>query len=178
MKKFHDFYNGRLLRERVLLLVFLAIGVLWWGSALVGRVRQDVQTWGSLSRDKDTQRQWLAKGASVDERTALVAKQLDPAQTMNATQAYAEISRLAAGLPLEMGAQHTDRTDNFALHSLQVTFRRTDLPALIRFYEGIAARSPYLGIDQCTISVDRATPGLLNAVFRIYSVEAVAAGPK
>jgi hypothetical protein len=152
--------------------------VLWWGSSLAGRVRQNVQAWQFLSKDKANQREWLAKGASVNQRTALVAKQLDPARTMNAPQAYAEISRLAAGMPVDMGAQHTDRTDNFALHSVQVTFRRTDLAALIRFYEGIASRAPYLGIDQCTISVDRATPGLLNAVFRIYSVEAVAGGSK
>ena len=171
-----NFYNGRLLRERVLLLVFLGIGVLWWGSALAGRVRQNVQTWRAVSQEKEIQQLWLAKGASVDERTKLVAKQLDPARTMNATQAYAEVSRLAAGLPLEMGAQRTDRTDNFALHSLQVTFRRTDMAALIRFYEGLAARAPYLGIDQFTISAERATPGQVNAVFRIYSVEAASGG--
>jgi hypothetical protein len=172
------FYNERLLRERVLLLVFLGIGVLWWGTALIGRIRLNVQAWRSVAQEGEIQRMWLAKGAAVGERTALVAKQLDPARAMNATQAYAVVSQLAQGLPLEMGAQHTDRTDNFALHSLQVTFRRTDLASLIKFYEGVAARAPYLGIDQCSISTDRATPGMINAVFRIYSVEAVAAGTK
>ncbi len=168
MKKF---YNARLLRERVLMLVFLGIGVIWWGTALVGRIRQNVQAWKAVSEDSKIQQLWLGQGTTVGERTARVAKQLDPARTLNAAQAFAEVSRLAAGLPLEMGAQRTDRADNFSLHSLQVTFRRTDMAALIRFYEGIASRAPYLGIDQCTISVDRATPGQLNAVFRIYSVE-------
>jgi hypothetical protein len=172
-----NFYNGRLLRERVLLLVFLCIGVLWWATALIGRIRQNVQIWHSVSQEAEIQRLWLAKGASVGQRTAQVAKQLDPARTMNAAQAYAEVSRLATGLPLEMGAQRTDRTDNFSLHSLQVTFRRIDLAGLVRFYEGVAARAPYLGIDQCTISGDRTSPGLHNAVFRIYSVE-VASSPK
>ena len=173
-----NFYNGRLLRERVLLLVFLGIGVLWWGTALIGRVRLNVQVWRSVAQEGEIQRMWLAKSASVGDRTALVAKQLDSARTMNASQAYAVVSQLAQGLPLEMGAQRTERTDNFALHSLQVTFRRTDMTALVRFYEGVAARSPYLGIDQCTISSDRATPGQINAVFRIYSVEALTAGTK
>lgn len=172
-----NFYNDRLLRERVLLLVFLGIGVLWWGSGLIGRVRVNVQAWRSVAQEGEIQRMWLAKGASVGERTALVAKQLDSARTMNASQAYALVSQLAQGLPLEMGAQRTERTDNFALHSLQVTFRRTDMAALVRFYEGVAARAPFLGIDQCTISADRATPGMINAVFRIYSVEAVQPAP-
>ncbi len=168
-----NFYNTKLLRERVLLLAFLGIGVIWWGTALAGRTRQNVRAWQSVAEDAKIQRMWLDRGASIGERTAQVAKQLDAGRTMNAAQAYAEVSRLAQGLPLEMGAQRTERTDNFALHSLQVTFRRTDMTSLLRFYEGVASRAPYLGIDQCTISADRATPGMLNAVFRIYSVEAV-----
>lgn len=166
------FYNARLLRERLLLLVFLGIGVIWWGSDLVGRTRQNVRAWQSVAEDGKIQLMWLERGASVGERTALVAKQLDAARTMNAAQAYAEVSRLAQGLPLEMGAQRTERTDSFSLHSLQVTFRRVDMASLLRFYEGVSARAPYLGIDQCTITADRATPGMVNAVFRVYSVEA------
>ena len=168
----NNFYNTKLLRERVLMLVFLGIGVLWWGPALAGRIRQNVQAWRSTVQEGELQREWLGRGTSIGERTALVTKKLDPARMMNAAQAYGEVSRLAAGLPLEMGAQRSERTDNFALHSLQVTFRRTDMTALLRFYEGVVARSPYLGVEQCTISVERATPGQLNAVFRIYSVEA------
>lgn len=168
-----NFYNTKLLRERVLMLVFLGIGVIWWGTTLAVRFRQARQDWRSVSQDREVQQLWLGRGVSVGERTAQVAKQLDVARTMNAAQAYAEVSRLAAGFPLEMGAQRTERTDNFALHSLQVTFRRTDMASLLKFYEGIAARAPYLGIDQCTLSVDRTTPGQLNAVFRIYSVESV-----
>lgn len=171
-----NFYNTKLLRERVLMLVFLGIGVLWWGTALAGRIRENVQVWKAAANDSKIQQMWLGRGASVGARTAQVVKQLDRARTMNAAQAYAEVSRLAQGLPLEMGAQRTERSENLALHSLQITFRRTDMASLLRFYEGIGSRAPYLGIDQCTISVDRTTPGLLNAVFRVYSVELAAGG--
>jgi len=171
------FYNSKSLRERLLMLAFLAIGVVWWGSSLAGRVRQQALLWQSIARDAEVQRLWLAQGASVGERTAQVARQLDAGRTMNAAQAYAEVSNLAQGLPLEMGAQRTDRTDNFSLHSLQVTFRRVDMASLLRFYQGVIARAPYLGIDQCTITADRAAPGMVNAVFRVYSVEAARSAP-
>jgi len=173
-----NFYNSKMLRERMLMLVFLGIAVIWWGTALAGRTRRNVQAWKSVAEDTRIQQMWLGQGASIGERTAQVAKQLDAARTMNAAQAYAEVSRLAAGLPLEMGAQHSERTDNFALHSLQITFRRTDMAALLKFYQGISSRAPYLGIDQCTISADRAAPGQHNAVFRIYSVEVVPPVPR
>lgn len=170
MKKF---YNAKSLRERLLMLGFLVIGVAWWGSAVAARVRLNVVAWQSAANDAEMQRLWLAQEATVGERTASVARQLEAGRTMNAAQAFAEVNRLAQGMPIEMGAQRTDRTDNFALHSLQVTFRRVDMASLLRFYEGVVARAPYLGIDQCTVSADRATPGSVSAVFRVYSVEAV-----
>jgi hypothetical protein len=172
-----NFYNTKSLRERLLMLGFLLIGVVWWGSALVGRTRINVAAWQAAGRDSEVQRLWLAQEAAVGARTAEVARQLDAGRTMNATQALTEVDRLAQGLPHDLGGQRTDRTDSFALHSLNVTFRRVDMAGLLRFYEGVAARAPYLGIDQCTISSDRPSPGMVNAVFRVYSVEAARPAP-
>jgi hypothetical protein len=45
------------------------------------------------------------------------------------------------------------------------------LEPLLRFYKELSQKAPYLGIDQCAVSTDRSTPGQINAVFRIYSVE-------
>lgn len=169
MKKFFD---SRLLRERLLMLVFVAIGGVWWGSEIITRVRGNVLDWRFLKSDAADQRDILSRQASITQRTADMASRLDTGKTMNAAQAFAEVNRLAQGLPVEMGAQRTDRTDTFSLHSLQVTFRRVDMAGLLRFYEGVMSRAPYVGIDQCTINADRATPGMVNAVFRVYAVEA------
>jgi hypothetical protein len=168
-----NFYNTKSLRERLLMLGFLLIGVVWWGSDLAGRVRFNVSAWQTAGHDAELQQLWLAQEAAVGARTAAVAQQLDAGRTMNAAQAFTEVDRLAQGLPHDLGGQRTDRTDNFALHSLQITFRRVDMAGLLRFYEGVAARAPYLGIDQCVINADRASPGMVTAVFRVYSVEAV-----
>lgn len=165
------FFQRRSLRERVLMVAFALLVACWWGAEVLTRVQRQVEGWRSAAADAEVQRLWLEQRDRVGERTAEIAHRLDPAKALNATQAYAEISRLAEGLPLEMGGQRTDRTDRFALHSLQVTFRRTDMASLLRFYTALIARAPYLGIDQCTITADRATPGMVNAVFRVYSIE-------
>jgi hypothetical protein len=172
-----NFYNTKSMRERLLMLGFLAIGVLWWGSALVTRVGDNVRSWHAVAEEAEIQQMWQGQAGAIAERTAQAASKLDAARTMSATQAYAEVDRLAQGLPHDMGAPRTDLTDNFAIHSLQITFRRVDMAGLIRFYEGVASRAPYVGIDQCTISADRATPGMVNAVFRVYSVEAFRPAP-
>jgi hypothetical protein len=169
------FFNHRSVRERVMMLAFALIGAAWWSVEVVDRASRQVREWHSLAREADVQRLWLEKGKTVGQRAAEVARQLDPAKTMNATQAYAELSRLAQGMPVEMGGQRTDRTENFSLHSLQVTIRRTDMASLLKFYTALNARTPYVGIEQCTISQDRSAPGMVNAVFRVYAIEA--AGP-
>ncbi len=168
------FFTTKSLRERMLISAFLLVGLAWWASSLLGRTRQFGQDWSAVGLDLKTQHEWLARKQEVETRLATVGRQLDPSRTLNAGQAYAEINRLAQGLGAEMGAQRTERTDNFAMHSLQVTIRRASMAALIPFYKELSARAPYLGVEQCSLSADRAAPGQLSAVFRIYSVEVLA----
>jgi hypothetical protein len=43
--------------------------------------------------------------------------------------------------------------------------------ALIKFYQELSKRSPYIALEQFSLTVDRATPGQLSASFRAVSVE-------
>jgi hypothetical protein len=70
-----------------------------------------------------------------------------------------------------VSGQRTERTTQFAFHSAQVNFRRVELAALVRFYEDVAKRSPYVGLEQVSITVDRGAPGTLNATFRVVAAE-------
>ena len=172
------FFNTKSIRERVLMTGLLLVAVVMWGSSLLGRTRQFQMEWKSSAVELDEQLTWLKNKAQVEERTAKVTAQLDPSRTLNNTQAFAEVNRLAQGLSPEIGGQRTDRTENFAMHSLQVTIRRTSEEPLYKFYLELSKRVPYLVIDQCTISVDRSAPGQRTAVFRIYSVEVLSSSPK
>ncbi|MSU45855.1 MAG: hypothetical protein EXS42_01685 [Lacunisphaera sp.] len=167
------FFSARSLRERLLLVAFALIALGWWAPVALGRLgalRHDRQ---ALSVERATQQMWLSHRDEIEARAAAAGRTLDPARTFDAAQAFAELNRIAAGLTVEIGAQRIERAEQFALHSVQVSIRRTDLAGLLRFYEQLGERAPYLGIEQCVVSVDRASPGLLNAVFRIYSIEAL-----
>ena len=80
---------------------------------------------------------------------------------------------MASGLTYEIGSQRSQQSDQFALNNIQVTIRRADPAGVLHFYEQLGARVPYLGVEQCVISADRANPGLISAVFRVYSIEAL-----
>lgn len=167
------FFQARSLRERVLLLVFALIGLGWWAPAALGRLgtlRRDLK---EFTAERETQQMWLSHRTEIEARATAAGRMLNPAKTLDASQAFAELNRMTAGLTAELAAQRSVRAEQFALHNVQVSIRRADLKGLYGFYEQLSARAPYLGIEQCVVSVDRANPGLLNAVFRVYSIEAL-----
>lgn len=169
------FFLLRSPRERILLLAFGWFAAIWWGTALVGRSRSFLREWTSLKADAQAQELWLQNRDGILARVAAAGQTLDPAKALDSAQSFAELNAMLRGLNAELGSQRTDRTEQFALHSVQVNIRQVGLAALLEFYEKLAARAPYLGIDQCSLATDRANPGLLNVNFRIYSIEAVAA---
>jgi len=166
-------FQGRSLRERLLLLAFTLIALGWWAPVALGRLAALRRDLGEARLQRETQQITLAHRKEIEVRAAAAGRTLDPAKTLDASQAFAELNRITTGLTAEIGAQRSTRSDQFALHNMQVSIRRADLKALYGFYEQLSARAPYLGIEQCVLTVDRANPGLLNGVFRIYSIEAV-----
>jgi hypothetical protein len=168
MKKF---FFARSQRERLLLTVFASAILLWWGSTLIDRIDFARMAWADSSERGEKQAHWISRKEEVAERMAKISSRLDPARTLNASQAFAEVNRLAQGMAVELGAPRTERTDNIAMHSLQATIRRTDLRSLVNFYQQLSAKAPYLGVDQLSVTTERSAPGQVTAVFKLYSVE-------
>lgn len=168
----HYFFT-RTLREKLLLLTFVGIGSVVWLWAGLGRTVATVQEWRSLAAAGAEQQLWLTNRADIEAKAAAATAQLDPARTLNGTRLVGEMNALAgaAGLSPEVSGQRTERTTQFAFHTAQVTFRRADFGALLKFYEELSQRSPYVGLEQVSLAVDRGAPGSLNATFRVVAAE-------
>jgi hypothetical protein len=54
---------------------------------------------------------------------------------------------------------------------VQFSVRKASWEALQHFYAELSRHSPYISIEQCSISADRANPAQLNATMQISSVE-------
>lgn len=175
MKRFFLQRSGR---ERTLILLFSIIALAWWGTSLAGRTRAFFRNWQSVKAEGEAQQLWLNNRDAIFARVTAAGRTLDPAKALDSAQSFAELNKMLRGLNAELGSQRTDRTEQFALHSVQVNIRQAGLAAILKFYEQLSARAPYLGIDQCTLATDRTNPGLLNASFRIYSIEVVTSSAK
>jgi hypothetical protein len=167
------YFFTRTMREKALLVAFVAMASLAWLISAFGRSRVMLQEWRSLRVAGEEQQQWLANKAEIEARAAAATAQLDPARTLNGARLIGELNSLAgqAGLSPEVSGQRTERTTQFAFHSAQISFRRADIGALVRFYEEFSKRSPYIGLEQVSLAVDGATPGTVNATFRVTAAE-------
>jgi hypothetical protein len=168
-----NWFLSRTLREKLLLLFFTAAAAVGWLAAATGRLVQGGQGWHSVAVEQENQRLWLGYRAAIEERAAQAVKNIDPGRTLDASHLIGEVSALAgaAGLSVGIDPPRTQRTDRFAYHTVQVTFRRAALGALVNFYEALGRRAPYLALEQCTLAADRTNPAQLNATFSIFSVE-------
>jgi hypothetical protein len=169
------FLNQRSRREKVLVLVLALAGAVVWLSSALGRARDSWRDGRSVAVQLEDQNLWLERKTDIENRAAIAVRNLDPAKTLDLTHLVGEVSALAAQAQLSpsIDSPRTQRTEDFAYHTVQVTFRRTKLPALITFYRELNKRAPYLALEQCAIVADRSNPADLNATFSIFSVEVV-----
>jgi len=178
-----QFFLHRLPREQVLLAVFVVFAGAIWIFAAVGHVRANQLDWRLAQRDIEDQQRWLARQGEIEARAATAIKSLDPTKTYDATRLASEISAIArdANLTINTEPPRSTQTPQLAIHSVQVTCRRAALSALIKFYQALNQRAPYLGLEQCSILVERNSGGLLTATLQVSSVEVIhppgAAGP-
>lgn len=173
MKALRRFFLTRVPREKALMLAFAGLALLTLGSHVLGRTRLLVTDWRAAREENAAQQVWLSHADEIAAKAVAATHSLEPAQTLNATRLVGELSTLAAqaGVTADIGSQRTERTDQFAFHTVQVNLRRADLPTLLRLYTALAARSPYITLEQFSVATERASPGQLNVSLRIVSVE-------
>lgn len=175
MRALKAFFLSRLLREKLLLVLFLAIGVLMWASNYSKRAIRDGRAFRSTTNELAEQREWLSNREAIETASVRAVQNLDPARTLDDTRLVGDLSALARehNLRFTNDTPQTERSGQFAVHTVQITLPRADFDALRKFYFAVARRSPYIGIEQFALVADRANANFLNASLRISSVEVV-----
>jgi hypothetical protein len=174
IRSIRAFFLGRHLREKALLTVFVVAAAAIWFSSLSARANRFLHGSRSTSAALAEQARWLADRAAVEASAQEAASRLDPVRTLDTTRLLAEVAAMSteAGLKSTTSGDPKDlRSGQFAIHTLQFNVTKTDWSTLKTFYLALGKRSPYIGIEQFTVQVDRANPALLSANFQISSVE-------
>src|SRR4051812_43997497 len=110
------------LREKLLVVAFLLIGVAWWGSTEATRVNRFWREQRSTTRNLAEQTLWIKDKVVIEQGAVKMASRLDSARTLNGNQLVATVTQLAndAGLRNNSnGGFTTTRSDQFAVHEAE-----------------------------------------------------------
>ncbi|RRJ95552.1 general secretion pathway protein GspM [Opitutaceae bacterium TAV4] len=170
-----SYFFSRNLREKLLVLAFVVVVMAIWLSGSTKRLQTNYRAWRVAGTDLATQQVLLDNRAVIEAAATTAVDNLDADSTYDATKLVAEVMALAgnAGLQVSSDSPTTQRTSQFAFHSVRVSSRRAEMPAVIRFYAELAGRAPYLALEQLTIQQDRGAAGMVNVTFQVASVELV-----
>ncbi|MBC8010862.1 MAG: general secretion pathway protein GspM [Burkholderiales bacterium] len=166
-------FISRLLREKVLVLALVLVGALIWLSSASKHLSANLRSYRLAEASLAEQGLWLGNREAIEEAAKAAAANLDASKTYNATYLVAEIMGMAkrSGLAVNTEPPRTQRSPQFAIHTVQVTTRRAELPAVLRFYQELSSKAPYLGLEQVSVQGDRSAPGMVNVNLQIASVE-------
>jgi hypothetical protein len=169
------FFLGRLLREKLLLVAFAALGVLMWLSGFGRRATKFWQDQRATTVALKEQSQWLTNRVVIEAAAHKAAAQLDAAKTLDGTRLLAEVNAMAAANGLQtkstIGGLTHQSSGQFAVNTLNYTVRDADWDALKKFYLALHQRSPYIGIELFTLQSSTANQAQLSLSLRVSSVE-------
>ena len=160
-------------RERFMALAALLVAATLWSTGAWARVRGGWDNWRSLEEDAAVQKSWLAKEREVRAATALAVQGLDSGHGYDQAKLVAEAVNATkeAGLNANTESPKTTKAGKFAIHSLQMSCRKADLASVLRFYESVKARAPYLAIGNLSMTADRGTAGTVTFKATITALE-------
>jgi len=160
-------------RERFMALAALLVAATLWSTGAWARVRGGWDNWRSLEEDAAVQKSWLAKESEVRAATALAIQGLDSGKGYDQAKLVAEAVNATkeAGLNANTESPKTTKAGKFAIHSLQMSCRKADLASVLRFYESVKARAPYLAIGNLSMTADRGNAGTVTFKATITALE-------
>jgi len=177
------YFLGRLLREKVLLVGFIAIAAVIWLSSFSTRGGLFWRVQKVTTTQLAEQERWLGDQSKVQAAAQKAASQLKPEQTLDETRLFTTVQGLAreAGLRniTNQGRGPTlPSSGQFSFNTLKLTAEALDQDplrnwdALKKFYHDLQEKSPYIAIDQFILQPrNRANPGQLTVFLTVSSVE-------
>ena len=160
-------------RERFMALGALLVAAILWSSGAWARVNGGWDAWRALEEDAVIQKSWLAKEREIRNSTALAVQGLDSGHGYDQAKLVAEAINATkeAGLNANTESPKTTKAGKFAIHSLQMRCSKADLASVLRFYESVKSRAPYLAIGNLSMTAERGSAGTVTFKATITALE-------
>lgn len=177
IRSLRAYFLSRALREKLLLVAFIVIGLLWWLSAYGTRASTFWRQQRASAAQLAEQNQWIRNKSQIEQSAQRAAGQLDPAKTLNANQLVSTVQQLANDTGLKnfqlSGQPQSTPGAQFALHTASFVIRNAEWEAVRGFYAALQQRAPYIAVDTFNLSSNPNNQAQLTLGLRVESVEIV-----
>jgi hypothetical protein len=162
-------------RERVMALLALVIGAIIWSTASWSRVNSGWDAWRSLENENMIQQTWIKNEPTIRQNAAKAIQGLEAGKGYNESQLVAEViaATKEVGLNASTETPKTQKAGKFALHTMQLSCRKVDMATVVKFYENISPRAPYLSINSLTLQSDRGNSGTVTMTAQLTALELI-----
>ena len=168
------FFLSRVIREKILLLALVLIVTLMWLSSAAGRASAFVSDYKRTTETLKLQQMRLDARESIEARAAAAIAQLDPASTFDTVRLQSELDAIATASGITnktIGDARTEKTTQFSVNSASINLTNVDYASLVKFYEDLKKRAPYIGLDTLSIQPNAANVTQLRVTIKVSSVE-------
>jgi hypothetical protein len=169
------FFLGRLLREKLLLVAFIAVGALIWLSGFSARAGQFWRAERSTTTELKLQDEWLRNEVRIQEAATQATAQFDASRTLDGNRLFTKVQALARDAGLRnisnQGVQQGVTNGQFSVNTLQLQVSNADWEAIKRFYLLLNQNAPYVAIDQFTLTPVASNPTQLTLTLKVKSFE-------
>lgn len=168
------FFLGRVLREKLLLVAFLGIGVVMWGSAESSRAGRFLRAKKATTEQLKEQEFWIKRKPEIEAATHQAAAQMDPAKTLDPTLLLVEVRRIANDANLKFNSSNVTPGPNvgqFSINTLRLNIPAADWRSFATFYQHLQERAPYVAITELAMQPVRSNPAQITATMNVSSFE-------
>ncbi len=166
-------------RERVMALAALLIAAVLWSTGAWGRVNAGWEAWQAYEDQAIRQQLVLAKERDIRNDAARAVQGLDSGHGIDQAKLVAEAVNATneAGLSANTESPKTVKAGKFAVHSLQLSCRKADMAAILRFYDSVKTRAPYLALGQVSLTSERGAAGTVTFKATLTALELIGPPP-
>jgi len=168
------FFLSRVLREKILLLALVLVAALMWLFGAAGRASDFYRDYKTTTARLKAQQMMLDERQSIEARAAAAIRQLDPASTFDAIRLQSELDTIASAAGIAnktIGDARTEKTSQFSVNSATINMRNVDYASLVKFYEELKKRAPYISLDSLQMQSNAANVNQLTVQIKVSSVE-------
>jgi len=168
-----SFILKRSWRERLLIVLLLAVVAALWLVSFTGRSSAWTARHNAASSEQERQEMWRAQASDVENHLASGLASVEGGRSLGAAQFAGSLDALVRRhrFSFRLDAPLTERRPPVAIHTITLSLEKAEIGAIVAMVAELRTTMPLVNVEQLTLSASRTNPSQLDARLRLSALE-------